>query len=226
MNKYFLLLVSLSCAFGVVSGLFKAKVKNKWFVDDYGRVRLYHGINAVAKGFPWIPNYGHINLKNASMLNDFQSWGFNMVRLGVMWSGLMPTKDFINMTYLNEMIEIINGLATRDMYVIVDLHQDMLSTKYGAYDGAPRWLIDLMPNSVMPYPWPFTKTDLGFAAYLTEACGFGFQSLYSNRNGFADYFAEFWSIVANAFANLPNIFGYELINEPWAGDIYSDPLLL
>ncbi len=141
-------------------------------------------------------------------------------------SGLRPSKDHVNMTYLNEMIKIINNLATRDMYVIVDLHQDMLSSKYGSYDGVPKWLIDLLPDSMTQYPWPFQKSNIGFAAYLTEACGFGFQSLYANTNEFADYFAEFWAIVSNAFVNLPNILGYELINEPWAGDIYANPLLL
>jgi endoglycosylceramidase len=224
--NFFLFAVFLCTSRLVSTSFFKAKVKNKFFTDNYGRVRLYHGINAVSKVFPWVPNSGHVNLMNATILDDFQEWGFNVVRLGIMWTGLRPSRDYINMTYLNEMIRIIDNLAARDIYVIVDLHQDMLSTKYGSYDGSPRWLVDLMPDSVLSYPWPFRKNDLGFAAYLTESCGFGFQCLYSNTNGFADYFAEYWAIVANALVDLPNILGYELLNEPWAGDIYADPLLL
>ena len=35
-----------------------------------------------------------------------------------------------------------------------------------------------------------------------------------------------WSVVADYFKDDDNILGYELINEPWAGDIYADPGLL
>ena len=25
----------------------------QWFLDSYGRVRIFHGVNAVGKAFPW-----------------------------------------------------------------------------------------------------------------------------------------------------------------------------
>ena len=33
-------------------------------------------------------------------------------------------------------------------------------------------------------------------------------------------------MVASAFKSFPSLLGYELINEPWAGDIYGNPALL
>lgn len=44
--------------------------------------------------------------------------------------------------------------------------------------------------------------------------------------GLLDSMGEFWSIVANYFRDDDNILGYELINEPWAGDVYADPGLM
>ena len=36
----------------------------------------------------------------------------------------------------------------------------------------------------------------------------------------------FWSTVADYFKEDDNILGYELMNEPWAGDVYADPGLI
>jgi endoglycosylceramidase len=207
------------------NSLSKISIRGSNFVDDYGRVKSFHGLNAVSKQFPWIPLVNP-NLKNETELDNLKKWGFNVVRLGLMWSGLRPTKEFINTTYLDEMVTIINDLAVRGIYVIVELHQDMMSSKFGAYDGCPRWIVDSMPKSKTRYPWPFVRKDLVFAAYVTESCGFAFQNLYSNRNGFQDHFAEYWEIVANKLKNHTSVLAYEIINEPWAGDIYSDPFLL
>lgn len=97
-----------------------------------------------------------------------------------------------------------------------------------SYDGVPAWLIDSLPSSRSEFPWPLKRKTIKesiFAAYLTESCGFAFQCLYDNRNKFADYFELYWTVVAKAFAGRTNVLAYELLNEPWAGDVYSNPLL-
>ena len=62
--------------------------------------------------------------------------------------------------------------------------------------------------------------------YLTEATSAAFQNLYNNTDGLLDSWTAFWAKTASGFKDFHNVIGYELINEPWAGDIYSDPLLL
>ena len=57
--------------------------------------------------------------------------------------------------------------------------------------------------------------------YLTEEVSKGFGQFYANVNGVADNFAKFWKLMANEFKELDNVLGYELINEPFAGDIYE-----
>lgn len=137
-----------------------------------------------------------------------------------MWSGVMPAKNFINQTYLEEIVKIVDNLASFGIYTLIDLHQDMLSSNFESYDGAPSWILDELPNSKFQFPWPLkNKTiDLSlFAAYLTEPCGFAFQCLYKNTNNFGSYFNQYWATIAKTFKNNSAILGYELINEPWAG---------
>jgi endoglycosylceramidase len=60
---------------------------------------------------------------------------------------------------------------------------------------------------------------------LTEAAGQAYQDLYDNHDGMRDDFVGFWRETTAQFRGTP-LLGMELINEPFAGDIYKDPLLL
>ena len=45
--------------------------------------------------------------------------------------------------------------------------------------------------------------------------------LYNNHNGMMDDMVRFWAKSASVYSNNSNVIGYELINEPWCGDIYA-----
>lgn len=109
--------------------LSRIRIRDKWFVDDQQRVVVFHGVNVVHKKAPWTPTEPFNDLTNETQLVNLKQWGFNVVRLGLMWSGLMPAKDYVNQTYLDEIVTIVNNLASYGIYVIIDLHQDMLSSK-------------------------------------------------------------------------------------------------
>lgn len=59
--------------------------------------------------------------------------------------------------------------------------------------------------------------------YLSAEVGAGFQCLYDNVDNLWDAFAGYWTTIATRFKSFDNVLGYELINEPWAGDVYEDP---
>lgn len=44
------------------SKLSKIRIKDKWFVDENGRVMLFHGVNAVQKSPDWVPDKGNAPL--------------------------------------------------------------------------------------------------------------------------------------------------------------------
>ncbi len=58
------------------------------FMDQYNRVTVYHGVNAVFKTFPFYPetevfstNY---SLTDKDLFN-LRNWGMNVIRLHVAW---------------------------------------------------------------------------------------------------------------------------------------------
>ncbi|KAF6016414.1 hypothetical protein EB796_025298 [Bugula neritina] len=192
------------------------------FVDKLGRTRVFHGINEVQKEFPWYPSL----LLESKRLDEIASWGFNVVRLGMMWSGVEVAPFKVNETYIKIMDIIITSLSKRGIYVILDMHQDALSSNFGTYDGAPKWLVDSLPAPSNPYPFPFSKNPGNFNYdYVTTACGQAFANIYNNESQALDHLGFFWKTVASRFGHYDNVLGYELINEPWPGDVLSDPLL-
>ena len=62
--------------------------------------------------------------------------------------------------------------------------------------------------------------------HFTYAVSRGFQDLYTNRWGWRDRLAGFWATVAAAFRHEPSVLGYELLNEPFVGDLFANPALM
>jgi hypothetical protein len=72
-----------------------------FFVDEFGRIRLFRGINSVIKSDPWYDP----KLLNPDRQKQISDLGFNVVRLGAMWTGAEPQEDNFNKTYL-KIIEV------------------------------------------------------------------------------------------------------------------------
>jgi endoglycosylceramidase len=88
-----------------------------------------------------LPNDGFtpttsLSVEDAEIL---QSWGFNVVRLGVMWPGVEPKKKEYSDAYLEEVSILVSQLADRGIYVILDLHQDLWHREYCG-EGVPDYL--------------------------------------------------------------------------------------
>ncbi|GJP44346.1 hypothetical protein CLOM_g3726 [Closterium sp. NIES-68] len=62
--------------------------------------------------------------------------------------------------------------------------------------------------------------------HFTYAVARAFQDLYENRWGWRDRMADYWAEVARAFKDEDGLLGYDLINEPWVGDEFSNPMLM
>jgi hypothetical protein len=81
-----------------LSRIYVAPDKGGRFVDDLGRIRLFRGLNFVEKQFPWYDK----RMLDASLIEVLaKEGGFNLVRLGVMWSGIEPEKEQINESYVD-----------------------------------------------------------------------------------------------------------------------------
>jgi endoglycosylceramidase len=63
----------------------------------------------------------------------------------MMWSGVEPEPQAYNITYINIMKQIVELLESNNIFVLFDMHQDVLSSRTGTYDGIPTWLYDRFP---------------------------------------------------------------------------------
>lgn len=220
---------------------------SKIFVEkSTGRQVFFHGINAIVKGFPYVPLADEWEIDVSLSEKDhgtLASLGINVYRLGTMWPGAEPDQGNFNSTYFEELRKIISSAENHGIYSLLDMHQDVLSEKYCG-EGIPRWAAVTTisdPSKEFPSPLsdPFsavasdgypTRQDcakFGWPSYYqTRACSSAFESLYSNSSGILDAWGNFWVQVAKELGNQNTVLGYELINEPWAGDIFAHPSLI
>lgn len=119
--------------------------------------------------------------------------------------------------------------------------------------GVPDWAADVYASGAQAFPWPIEATGYPLGPdgdpsaadcakhgwmeyYFSDALGKASQALYDGAYGSAADFHFFWSAIARAWgsastsnataAQPQRLLGYELINEPWAGDVIGNPLLL
>jgi endoglycosylceramidase len=71
-----------------------------------------------------------------------------------MWSGVEPSPGVFNESYIEVMSTMIDNLESHGIHAIIDVHQDVLSSYFCEYDGAPTWLVDLSTSSKKEFPWP------------------------------------------------------------------------
>jgi endoglycosylceramidase len=239
------LLLSVLCIV-TCSGFVKVDLDTKQLIDDEGRSRIFHGVNVVYKSPPYYPPNGKWSPQYSLDQTDYQflvKSGFSVVRLFVAWPGVEPVRGAYNYTYLNVLEKIVNDLGALGIYTILDCHQDLLSPKFcgeGApdfaalYKNSSRHPLDfpipvpsLFPFKVDPATGYPTREECNkhkfFLYYFSDACAASWQSFYDNEQGVQDAFVKFWQVVATKFKDNKNLLGYELLNEPWAGDIYSNP---
>jgi endoglycosylceramidase len=180
----------------------------KWLVDGTGRVVLMHGVNAVWKHAPYVAPDTAVGFtaKDADFL---VANGFNAVRLGVLFAGVMPQPGVIDNAYLDKVDRIVKLLAARRIYVLLDFHQDDYNERFTG-EGLPAW-------AVHDDGLPFTPAGSFFANYFTPALARTFDNLWNNTDALWDKYAAGWAAVAQRWSAQPYLMGYDLFNEPSAG---------
>lgn len=227
---------------GCLCGDFLVDPSSGMFVDSMGRRRIFHGVNAVQKLPPFIPSEVDDLLRslNQNDMAKLQGWGMNVVRLGVFWSAVMPSKDQVNITYLSEIRNLITSLASFNISTIVDAHQDVLNS-FMCGEGMPNWAffeaLDNVgfnytdPSQAFPKPQHFEldRNEDGtpsyqdclknefFSYYLTWQNEAAWSALYHNLPT-TQLFGDYWEAVVIALKGTPGLLGYELINEPWPAE--------
>jgi endoglycosylceramidase len=245
---FFLVLLKLSLA-----RIFRIDKSTKHFVDDKKRVNIFHGVNVVVKLPPFMPivdKFDPFYSLSDEDIKYFKKFGFNLVRMGVIWESIERAPGVFDYDHLDRIEELINKLGNNGIHVIIDAHQDVFSRLFCG-EGVPtfyakelfyekecksNFLSRVMRifGGCIPlktFHWKYNDDGLP----IIESCRGGFmkyyqspelstiyKSFYNNQNGIQDKFAEFWKVLAKKFKDHPHVIGYDLWNEPWPGNLWSD----
>lgn len=78
---------------------YPSDAKQRIIRDNLGRHVIYHGVNAVYKVAPYIPDGDKFDAQTSLAdkdIQDLKNWGFNLVRLGVMWEAVETAPGVYN----------------------------------------------------------------------------------------------------------------------------------
>jgi endoglycosylceramidase len=104
MNRLFLFHLSfVLMAVSADTSKMTIDIKERVMRDTKGRHTIFHGVNVVYKIAPYIPErqaFDAQNSLNDQDIDDLVSWGFNFVRLGVMWEAVETSPGNYNSTYI------------------------------------------------------------------------------------------------------------------------------
>lgn len=91
-----------------------------------GREVFFHGVNAIVKGVPYIPETEYFDIDISLNKDDhatLSDLGVNVYRLGSMWKGLEPTRGVYEEEYLKKLDQIITEAEEYGIYTLLDMHQ-------------------------------------------------------------------------------------------------------
>jgi endoglycosylceramidase len=189
--------------------------------DAQGRAVILRGANVSGKNKapPWFDFHGPSDF--ARMRTD---WGLNAVRFVMQWAAIEPEQGVYDPGYLDAVAERIGWAQDANLYVVVDMHQDVYGMGFqsGGGDGAPLWscaaanYVGFMPTS----PWAVEDLEAG-----VTAC---YDGLWHDATLQA-HFGEAWRRVAARLAGYDNVVGFDVFNEPYWGSqqlLYFEPDLL
>jgi endoglycosylceramidase len=212
MNLRLLLFPALLLLTGCIktTGIEPLRTEGRSFVDPEGNPLLLRGINLVNKN----PSDGYLTQDTLGLFDKISSWGFNCIRLGIIWDGIEPVPGRFDTAYLDKITEFVDRFAARGIYTLLDMHQDLYSRRFS--DGAPEWatLTDSMPH--------LTGAIWSDSYLISPAVQRAFDHFWNNSPasdglGLQDHYAMAWKFIAQRFSNHPGVLGYDIMNEPFNG---------
>jgi len=185
-------------------------VEGSRFVDAQGRHVILHGVSMVCKD----KSKGYIEDWNERDFEKLRQWGFNVIRLGVIWDGVEPLPGEYDEEYVEKIRNWVRLAYRFGLYVFLDMHQDLYSAAFS--DGAPEW-------ATLTDGHAYAPTALWSDAYLFDrAVQTAFDHFWRNSPapdgvGLQDHYAKAWRFLASRLCSEPNLIGYDLMNEPFIG---------
>ncbi|CBL45596.1 Hypothetical protein HDN1F_20130 [gamma proteobacterium HdN1] len=200
----------------LLAGCWQKPAETQYITDSQGRALILHGINSSSSAKE--PETGHMPwITEADVDQEVTEWGFNFVRLLIFWDGIEPQKGVYDEAYLDAVAERVRWYTSRGAYVMLDMHQDIYSNKVGG-NGAPDWATvtngwEIFAMDFPGMPWWVKNVDPSVIAAFVNFWR------YQEYAWLQDHYIAAWQKVAQRFKDDPMVIGYDLMNEPHAGDL-------
>lgn len=175
----------------------------RWIKDSQNRVVIFRGINVI-NSVKRAPN--NYNMTEADW-DILYSWGFNVVRLLIIWDAIEPQRGVFNDAFFDKTDQQIKWAEARGINVILDMHQDLYGPAFNG-DGAPPWA----SRTDIPFTW----NDPWGINYFHPAVIASYDDFWASAD-LQDHFAQSWLRAISRFKDRPIIIGYDLYNEPFFG---------
>ncbi len=184
------------------------------FRDSKGRLVYFRGVNvgSNAKLPPFLP------FDDPKWWDLLASWGYNMVRLTIFWEAIEPEPGVYDQEYLDKIKEMVDEASSRGIYVLLDMHQDQYSRCLKG-DGAPYWAL---PKMVNPEDNSGIAGKYWFSSYFVSSdVRLSFANFFQSDD-LKEHYYNSWKEVARRVGNNPCVLGYDIMNEPFGGEIPND----
>ncbi len=206
---YFALTLLLpSCTPKIPSGYIQTE--NTRFIDPAGREVLLYGVNVICKD----PRKNYPEQVKQEELQNLASYGFNVIRLGIIWSGIEPEPGLYDEKYLLQIDLLVDWATEAGLFVLLDMHQDLYGQKFS--DGAPDWAtLDMGLPHLSGSVW----SDSYMISPAVQAAfdNFWDNALASDDIGIQDHYANMWKMLAKRYKHDQGVIGFDLMNEPFMG---------
>ena len=183
----------------------------RWIKDRLGRTVILRGPNVSGR------HKQPPHLLDPAQLAPLARWGFNAIRLVLVWEALEPEPGFFDHRYLDRVEALCNEAGARGLHVIVDMHQDIYGRTFGG-SGAPDW-------SVATRDWqdPPPPDAAWFLRYMTSrGVRHSLTRFWRDEDQLQGHFIQAVTEAARRLADHPEVIGLEPYNEPFPGDL--DPV--
>lgn len=181
---------------------------DKYIRDAEDRAVLLHGINLTGQ---WKTSPFGMDATEG-VFREIAMLGLNSIRLLTGWAAIMPEPGQIDQAYLNNLRQRVEWAAKYELLVVVDMHQDIfglgvkLPNGWPVGNGAPEWVCSTMVEPITPW----------FLYYIEGGVPACFDRFY-RETALLDAFAAAHRAVMRAVGELPNVLGFEILNEPFFG---------
>ncbi len=182
------------------------------FWDAQGRVVILRGVNL--SGDAKVPPFrSGITSRDLDLLARY---GFNVIRLLVIWEAYEPQPGVYDEVYLDSLIAVARLAQERGIHTIIDIHQDGFSrfASCGCGDGFPAWALANPAQANRPDNGPACRRWPLLMAF-DPATYRSFDRFYKDERGVRTRFLHMAGRLASRFSQVPGVIGYDCMNEPW-----------